>query len=228
MVARGEVVRSLANPANSLPAAKAWLLGYVRTDAPGYREIQVGAELYVVPSGTYRADALGTAINALVPDISWSNTSGFIGPGASGETYPDRLGWALGVVEPATAPNFDSQFVVSPIAIPLYGVTWTRVESEAERKLIFDRHRRNQGYVWGAALVWRLKLTLHRWALEALQTGWCLRGQVTVGGVDVLDTPVSVSDPTGAITGYALGLDGVRWIDSIQQTAVVEMSLVST
>lgn len=226
MGARGEVVRSLKRPAD-LPTAAAWLLGYVRTDAPGYREIEFDGNLLVVPSGEYRADALVTAVNALVPDIEWSVTGGISGLGAAAETYPDRLGWLLGVVDPATSNQFDVQTVVSPMAIPLMGATWTRVESEADRRVIFDRHRRNQGYMWGAALVWRCRLTMHRWALEALQTGWCLRGKVTLGCADMLDTPVSVSEPTGAITGYALGLDSVRWLDSIQQTAVVEMSIVT-
>lgn len=214
--------------------AAAWLLGYVRTDVPGYREIEVGGNLYTVAAsgtGGHRFDDLITAVNtalgALDP-ITWA-TNGKVVPTPNSERYPDRLGWVLGLVDDAghTTTGDDDASVVPPAGIPLLGATWLRVDSEADRREIIDRHRRNQGYVWGAALIWRCKMTMHRWALEALQTGWCLRGKVTLAGATMLNTPVSVSEPAGAITGYALGLDSVRWLDSIQQYAEVEMSIVS-
>lgn len=236
MGARGEVVQTPA-PWSSLPVAAAWLLGYVRTDAPGYREVVDAGNLVVVPSGEYRFDAyVTTGVNtALVVTDDWAwglgtttaEKGAVIGAG-NVVRASDRLAWLCGFAA-APGEDFDDSapVYVPPAGIPLMGATWTRVESEADRRVIFDRHRRNQGYMWGAALVWRCRLTMHRWALEALQTGWCLRGKVTLGCADMLDTPVSVSEPTGAITGYALGLDSVRWLDSIQQTAVVEMSIVT-
>ena len=233
MPAPREVVRSPV-PWVTLPAAAAWLLGYVRTDAPGYREIGFGGtDLFTVAASSatgYRFDDLIDAVNtALSPNdpITWSTRGNVIATG-NGEVYPDRLGWVLGVVNDAgdAVTGDDASSVVPPAGIPLLGATWLRVDSEADRREIVDRHRRNQGYVWGAALIWRCKLTMHRWALEALQTGWCLRGKVTLAGATMLNTPVSESEPTGAITGYALGLDSVRWLDSIQQNAEVEMSMV--
>lgn len=222
MGARGEVVQQ--EPGNlfsevQTPAA-AWLLGYVRTDAPGYREVELDGVLSVVASGDHRFDDFVTASQGV-----W-NAYGGVSFNASEIGFPDRLGWLLGFGDARQVAYGSSKFI-PPAGIPLMGATWTRVDSEADRRVIFDRHRRNQGYMWGAALVWRCKLTMHRWSLEALQTGWCLRGKVTLGCVGMLDTPISVSEPTGAITGYALGLDSVRWLDSIQQTAVVEMSIVT-
>jgi hypothetical protein len=101
------------------------------------------------------------------------------------------------------------------------------VTSEVERRQIVDRHRRNQGFVWGAADVFRCSLTMHRWALEALQTGWCLRGRVTLGGATKLSTPIGLSDPDGAITGYVLGVDGIEWLDQTQTHARVSMSIAT-
>lgn len=235
MGARGEVVREPV-PWSTLPVAKAWLLGYVRTDAPGYREVIDAGNLVVVASGEYRFDAYVTAINAALvytDDWAWGPGTVLAEKGAVVGAInivgaSDRLTWLCGFdAEPGTSFDDSLPIHIPPAGIPLMGATWTRVDSEADRRVIFDRHRRNQGYMWGAALVWRCRLTMHRWALEALQTGWCLRGKVTLGCADMLGTPVSVSEPAGAITGFALGLDSVRWLDSIQQTAVVEMSIVT-
>lgn len=232
MGARGEVVQTPA-PWSTLPAAAAWLLGYVRTDAPGYREVsRANVGLAVLASGEHRFDAYvsaySTAWQTLGGDAAtWETTGRVVGTGDV-PTFTDRTGYVLGFGDVVGQYySDDSTPFVPPAGIPLMGTTWTRVDSEADRRTIFDRHRRNQGYMWGGATVYRCKLTMHRWALEALQTGWCLRGKVTLGCVGQLDTPVSPSEPTGAITGHALGLDSVRWLDSIQQTAVVEMSIVT-
>lgn len=216
--------------ATPVPAA-AWLLGYVRTDVPGYREILMDGVLYVVASGEYRFDDFIDAIDAVAvtDQQDWWDYGAVAGQGVP-VTFPDRLGWVLGRGTEAGASLADSGVIrfVPPAGIPLMGATWTKAETDADRRQILDRHKRNQGYVWGGASLWSCRLVMHRWALEALQIGWCLRGKVTLGCADMLDTPVSASEPRGAITGYALGLDSVSWLDSIQHTARVEMTIVTS
>lgn len=233
MVAPREVVQTAA-PWATLPPAAAWLLGYVRTDAPGYREINLGSVIITAASGDLRFDAwvaaLDTASLAVGGDnVNWETNGRVLFAG--GFTYPDRAGWLAGVgVEAGTTANQSdgSSVFIPPAGIPLIGATWTQVIDDADRRQLLDRHRRNQGYVWGSALLWRCKLVMHRYALEALQTGWCLRGKVTLRCADMLDTPISSTEPRGAITGYALGLDSVSWLDSIQQNARVEMTIVTS
>jgi len=231
-----EVVRSPV-PWSTLPAAKAWLLGYVRTDVPGYREISRGPggastmRLSVLASATYRFDAYFDAVDAawqaLGGDpLEWTTAGQVTGTGDV-MTYTDRLGWLVGMVNESVSGVTDVGSFVPPAGIPLMGATWAEVTSEVERRQITDRHRRNQGFVWGTASVWRCVLTMHRWSLEALQTGWCLRGNVTVGGASKLSTPVGLTDPDGAITGYVLGVDGIEWLDQTQTHARVSMSLVT-
>lgn len=203
--------------------AAAWLLGHVRTDAPGYREVTEGGVLRLSTTlGDLRFDDYVTAMGA-----TWTN----YGAVAFGDipTWTDRAGWLMGFGEAGavTYPGQSDSWLIPPAGIPLIGATWTQVVGDADRRQLLDRHRRNQGYVWGSALLWRCKLVMHRYALEALQTGWCLRGKVTLGCADMLDTPISSTEPRGAITGYALGLDSVSWLDSIQQTARVEMTIVT-
>lgn len=225
-----EVVQTAVPSAAWTPAA-AWLLGYVRTDAPGYREIDLGSVNIVAAAGDLRFDAWVAALDAASlavngDNITWS-TSGQVQ--FSGEfTYLDRSGWMAGLGVEAGQVGLNTSVVVPPAGIPLIGATWTQVIDDADRRQLLDRHRRSQGYVWGSALLWRCKLVMHRYALEALQTGWCLRGKVTLGCADMLDTPISSTEPRGAITGYALGLDGVSWLDSIQQNARVEMTIVTS
>ena len=135
----------------------------------------------------------------------------------------------MGIVHDAGAVTTadTSSYFIPPAGIPLLGATWESVTSEVERRQIVDRHRRNQGFVWGASEVFKCSLTMHRWALEALQTGWCLRGKVTLGGATKLDTPVGLADPDGAITGYVLGIDGIEWLDQTQTHARVTMSIAT-
>jgi hypothetical protein len=201
--------------------ARAWLLGHVRTDAPGYREVTEAGVLRRAASGEHRFDAYVTAIGA-----TWQTYGAVSFAGVP--TFTDRAGWLLGFGEAGVAPNANqsSSFFVPPAGIPLVGATWEQVVDDADRRQVIDRHRRNQGYVWGDASLFRCKLVMHRYALEALQTGWCLRGKVTLGTASMLSTPISSIEPRGAITGYALGLDNVSWLDSIQGLARVELSIV--
>lgn len=235
-----EVVQTRCPWGSTQPAA-AWLVGYVRADAPGYREAVVDGALSVAVSGEYRFDAyIGgyAAAGQSYNDNAYGCT--YLDPAVASLSFPDRLGWLMGfgVEAGGNAPPANdgdgtvyatayAAPYVSPARIPLIGATWTQVVDDADRRQLLDRHRRNQGYVWGSALLWRCKLVMHRYALEALQTGWCLRGKVTLGCADMLDTPISSTEPRGAITGYALGLDSVSWLDSIQQNARVEMTIVT-
>lgn len=240
MVAPYEVVQTRC-PWGSFAPARAWLLGYVRADAPGYREVTVDGGLTTAPSGEYRFDQYIGGIAAGGKAYSDNAYGCTYFDSVAALDFPDRLGWlmgfgmeaGLGVSPPLNDGDgtlytdlFAAPFV-SPAHIPLIGATWTQVTDEADRRQTLDRHRRNQGYVWGGAAVWRARLTMHRYALEALKIGWCLRGKVTLGYADMLDTPISSAEPRGAITGYALGLDSVSWLDPIQSRARVEYSLVS-
>lgn len=213
------------------PAARAWLMGYVRTDVPGYRELDDGGGVITCPSGEYRFDALLDAMSGVLPDPLALSAFGSVQTSGSEYTCTDRLGWLLGFgIEAGTgapAGLDEARKFVPPACIPLIGATWTQVTDEADRRQTLDRHRRNQGYVWGGAAVWRARMDMSRYALEALKIGWCLRGKVTLGCADMIDTPISSTEPRGAITGYALGLDSVSWLDSIQSKARVEYSLVS-
>lgn len=212
----GEVIPSLPS---TLPVARAWLYGYVRSDHPGYRTVRVGGLPATVASTTgQRWDAYVSALStALTSAASWTATLGTDGrvtlAGSSAiVSYPDRLGWLLGMgkdggtAEGAAATSVVSRFV-PPAGIPLFGAQWDAVSVERERELVMDRSRRQGGYVWGGARVWRWTLTMHRYALDALMAGWCLRGQVTILGAGVSATMGS-TEPGGALTGHALGLDG--------------------
>jgi hypothetical protein len=225
----GEVVRTPL-PASFYVAAKparAWLYGYVRTDHPGYRRITIGGTPFVVTSGTYRFDALVAQIQT---DVGGAATITHESPGyvqTSGVvTFPDRLGWVCGFGD-AAYDDHPAPFI-PPAGIPLYGAQWDAVDVEREREIIQDRSRRQGGYVFGAARVWRWTLTMHRYALEALLTGWCLRGQITIIGAGVGVT-MGATEPGGAFTGHALGLDGgPAWGGPTMDIATVRLLVAGT
>jgi len=229
---RGEVTPAIPD---TLPTARAWLYGYVRSDHPGYRSLRVAGLPVTVASTTgkrwdsYVAD-LSTALTSTA---SWTATLGGDGrvtlAGSSSIiSYPDRLGWLLGMgldagTSESTATTSRASRFVPPAGIPLYGAQWDSVSVEREREIVMDRSRRQGGYVWGGARVWRWTLTLHRWSLDALLTGWCLRGQVAIVGAGV-SSPMSSSEPGGSLTGHALGLDGAPvWGGPTQQFATVRL-----
>lgn len=215
----GEVVPSVPpSRAWSTTGAKGWLYGWARSDHLGYRQVRVGGNVAVVASTTgkrwdqYIAD-LSTALTAAA---GWTATIGTDGrvtlAGASGIlSYPDRLGWLLGMgaeagtIEAAAVASRVSRFV-PPGGIPLLGLTWTEVNVEREKELVTDRTRRQGGYAFGGARIWRWQLKMSRWAYEALCVGWCLRGKITLAGSST--TAISSAVPGGALTGYVLGLVG--------------------
>lgn len=227
MTAPREVVRDPV-PWATQPAARAWLLGYVRTDLPGYRELNTSLGALVSPASStgYRFDAYLTAIEAAKTTHdgwSWSTAGRVLGEEVGDPViFTDRLGWVCGFGTGGMSSVF-----IPPAGIPLVAATWTSVETDAERRQIVDRHRRNQGYTWGSASVWRCVLTMDRYSLQALEAGWCLRGRVCLAGVDYLDTPISVSELKGAIDGYMLGVESVRWMDGPQHHAQVVLHIVT-
>lgn len=212
----GEVIPSIPS---TLPVARAWLYGYVRSDHPGYRTVRVAGNPATVASTTgkrwdlYVAD-LSTAMTAAA---SWTATLGTTGAvtlagSSSILSYPDRLGWLLGMgldggTTEAVATTSRASRYIPPAGIPLFGAQWDRVSVEREREIAKDRSRRQAGYVFGGSRVWRWTLTMHRWALDALMTGWCTRGQVSILGAGV-SAAMGSSEPGGVLTGHALGLDG--------------------
>lgn len=234
-VSAGEVVQT-PFPWADQPDAVAFLLGYVRCDADGYRSFDYEGSSVVVASGEYRFDAYVEAVEAACaaatpdPQLAWLSTGQVWGDNYQFEAG-DRFAWLLGYgCECDTYSTFDQAYTfVPPAGIPLLGCSWTRVESDADRRVIIDEALRNQGYSWGGALLWRCTMTMSFQAVEALQTGWCLAGKVTLGTVSKLtaDEPVSLSDPQGYITGYVVGDPTISWRDNPQTVAVVELTIAT-
>lgn len=217
------------------------LQGYVRTDVPGYRLVQIGASLIQVASGTYRWVDLITQLNTQLVAAGFAGcdvSAGYgteISTGTSDTlTFPDRLGWLLGygteagASVPWTADPIAAPFV-APGGVALLGATWTEVILERERRAVLDRYRRSSGYVWGSARIWRLVLTMTRWALEALEAGWLRSGRVAVvpvGGAPVVYHPETA--PGGYLDGYFVGVEKVKWLDPAQQRFAAVTVLMTT
>lgn len=233
-VSAGEVVQTPV-PWSEQPNAVAFLLGYVRCDAAGYRDFEYEGVVTSVTHEDFRFDAYVTECNTVCslafidPQLTWDQRGRVNGLGYS--AIGDRFGWLLGYgVEAGVSFSFDQTYTfVPPAGIPLLGCSWTRVESDADRRVIIDEALRNQGYSWGGALLWRCTMTMSHYAVEALQTGWCLAGKVTLGTVSKLtaDEPVSLSDPQGYITGYVVGDPTISWRDNPQTVAVVELTIAT-
>lgn len=246
MGARGEVIQTAAPWSRWFGVyPPAWLLGYIRTDVPGYRELEVDGLLYVADSGEYRADQIATAFSTLPHSLTVfdGRTLPFVYiDDPTTLAFPDRLGSLLGFgieagldagakhdAQGLLGSDFFAARFISPAAIPLRGYTWQRVDNEADRQQLIDQYRRNQGYVWGEALLWRCVLRMDRYGFEALQVGWLLNGKVTLGGTDMIDSPIDTSNPKGAITGYVLGPapESLRWIDPTQEFIELEIIIVT-
>lgn len=223
----GEVV-PVKVPAASWTTAQGWLYSWVRTDHPGYRLLSSDGRLLTVASGTYRWDDFIVAINTAATAVGGTfdkHRTGYITFGC-GTTivWPDRLGWLLGLgVEAGGSTSGSAQSpYVPPGGIPLLGATWDRVRVEREREIITDRSRRFGGYVFGAARLWSCRLSMTRYGYDALRTGWCLRGKVTIAGSST--TAMAAAVPGGALTGYVLGLEGApAWSGPTQDTCTVTM-----
>ena len=232
-VGAGEVVQTPRDQSVASEYVNAYMLGYVRSDVAGYRATTYDATPST-PTSTagqrfdaYISGYLGAPDAVIWPYAQWAVELDWSGT----VTFDDRIGWLMGFVnDPGTTitvSRYAPSRFVPPAAIPLIGATWTAVESDADRRIILDESLRNQGYAWGGALLWRCKLTMSFYALEALQTGWCLAGKVTLAPAFKLNDPISEADPQGAITGNVIGDPTVTWLDKTQTTAVVELTIAS-
>ncbi len=224
----------------SWPTPSAYLWAWPSSDLGGTRTVRVGATTVTVASG-YQAwpdfiDALDTALGA----VSWAATHDSLGRvvlsgPSSALTWVDRLGWLIGMDrEPATGEGAATSMtsrVPPPGALPLLGATWDEVDVQRERRLELDRYQRGHGYVWGGARVWRWRLVMHHTAVAQLQTGWCVRGKVTLSPVDAASygaaTAWSGADPDGYLEGHVIGLEGIDWQGPTRELATVRL-LVAT
>ena len=63
-----------------------------------------------------------------------------------------------------------------------------------------------------------------------MRTGWCLGGTVVISAKDPTalgaDSAWSTSNPGGFVEGQPIGIEGVKWIDTLQHYA--EVSLLMT
>ena len=213
---------------SQLPPAGAMLYGYVDASETGYRRVRFGPTAYQLASGVYRGDALAPALTAA--GVSSTHAAGrfTLTPGSAAQfTGLDRLGVLLGLVAKAgdsipSAASFTSSRL-SPVAIPLagYHVEAQRIDADDER--VPDRLERDMGFVWGGARVVTLRLTLHKWALDAWLFGWCQRGKVTVEGGNV--SPFGSTQPGGAVTGRVISTTTPTWLGEAQLWAEVPMTL---
>jgi hypothetical protein len=226
------------------PTAMGWLYSWVDTSVVGYREVDLDALGSVTIGSDYQRwdEFVADLITAVDTAASGSGALTYQPDGrlffdsvadvAEVVTWTDRLGWLCGFGVEAGATDEEwfnagvsrSRFV-PPGGIPLLSCSWSEVDVDTDGDAILDRHRKRQGYVYGAARLWSVRATMTRWALQALMTGWCLRGKLTAVALSELNA-IDPAEPGGAITGYVLGLDRVTWLDPAhQRTAVVEFTL---
>lgn len=219
------------------------LWGYVRTDVPGYREVQVGSYVVRVPSGTYRWDAFITALATELGGIGWisqingNDTPGTIrleqdggSPGAL--MFPDRLGWLLGFgleagVSLPSGVLFEGAFI-PPGGFPLIGAAWEEAEIDRDVQAQVSRLSRDAGFAWGSARIWRLRMTMSRWHLEAYRQRWLRAGRVAIVPTGYESTAWSGSQPKGHLDGYIVSDARVRWIDPLERIAEVTTLLATT
>lgn len=212
-----------------LPPPAAMLYGYVDTSETGYRSLRLGATTYTVPSGIYRADELPAELTALGAPTTQTGGLYTVTPASSTTlTAPDRLAVIMGLTQQAsttptsTASSFTSQRI-APVAIPVAGFYTQSHRVDADDDRLNDRMERDMGYTWGAARVLTVRLTLHKWALDAWLFGWCQRGKVTLFGS--LDVPLDAATPNGRIDGHVMSTTTPTWLGEAQLWAEVSMTL---
>ena len=213
---------------SELPPAAAMCFGYVDASVTGYCRLRAGSTTYQLASGIYRGDALATALTTA--GLSTTHAAGrFTVTPASPMSLRgiDRLGVLLGLVARASdgipsASSFTSSRL-SPVAIPLAGYFVESQRIDADDEQVPDRLERDMGFVWGGARVVTVRLTMHKWALDAWLFGWCQRGRVTFEGSNA--SPFGASQPGGAITGRVLSTASPQWIGEAQLWAEVRVTL---
>lgn len=231
----GEVIQT---PVPSWRQAHAFIMGWVDTALPGYRDITIAGTPATVAAAYKRFDEFIQDLDAVLPaswTAAWDSSTGQVTLSGSSQTvsFTDRMGWLLGMASEPTA-TFTSitsraSVVVPPGCIPCLGITWDEVDIQRDREVLYDRSRRQQGYVFGGSRVWRVRATMTRYSLEALLQGWVLRGKVTIQTNGNTAT-MSASEPGGELTGHVLGLQDVAWLDaeSTQGLASVTMLVTTT
>lgn len=220
------------DPFVALP--QAWIMGYVNTNVPGYREVEVAGRRGVAASGTYRFDAWLTALGAATGYTFFDEESHGLIVCDAPPTFWDRSGWLMGWnLEAGVASAGSAATGIPPGCIPAIGANWTDVTLDREVRSSVDRQRRSSGFVWGSARLWRVVFKMHRWSLEALASGWCLAGRVNIVPASLpagRDTwPAwSTSAPTGYLDGYVVnGIERVRWMNRTETLAEVSLILAT-
>jgi hypothetical protein len=214
-----------------LPPPAAMLYGYVDTSEAGYRSLKVGATTYTIPAAlsAYRADELATALTTAGAPTTHAGGLYTVTPASSMSlTAPDRLAVIMGLTQEASlsptasATSFTSQRI-APVAIPIAGFYTQSHRVDADDERLNDRMERDMGYTWGAARVLTVRLTLHKWALDAWLFGWCQRGKVTLVGN--LDDILEGLRPNGRIDGRVMSTTTPTWLGEAQLWAEVSMTL---
>ena len=224
-------------------SATAWIYGYIDTDVPGYRKVSIGGSVRTAAAGYYRFDAyLGAITSATASDgfgmaVNSSGGCTLTKPmgSAAAVVWTDRLGWLCGMrADPGDSEgsvNTVTARMPSPACIPLLGATWDEVEIHKQREFKIDRQLRGHGFVFGGARLWTWRLTMDKDSLEALRTGWCLRGKIVISGKDPTqlhtDSAWSSSNTDGFLECRPVGIQRTRWLDVGHTIAEVEL-LVTT
>jgi hypothetical protein len=215
---------------SSLPSPAAYLLGWVDTSVPGHRKISAGATTYTIPPGYYRGDKLADELTAQGLLTSYSAGIFEVKPSPD-ETLvaTDRLGVIMGIHARggATLPKRDTHISqrYSPVAIPLQGGHWSRVEVDADDVLTVSRTQRAAGYVWGFARVWQVELWMSRQAWEAFSFGWCSKGRVTLTPDLALADAMSGAESGGYLQGQVLSVSRGEWTSPTEVQARVTMRI---
>jgi hypothetical protein len=205
------------------------LYGYVEASEAGYCSIKLGSTTYTLPSGIYRADELATQLTTAGVPTAHAGGLYTVTPASSVMlTATDRLAVIMGLTQQASlsptssASSFTSQRI-APVAIPIAGFYTQSHRIDADDDRLSDRMERDMGYTWGAARVLTVRLTLHKWALDAWLFGWCQRGKVTlVGNLDDILEPLR---PNGRIDGRVMSTTTPTWLGEAQLWAEVSMTL---
>lgn len=169
-----------------------WIWGWIDTTVPGYRKLRksTGAVNYTVTDGYYRFPEYISALDTLMSggDGARIGSTGQVTltmNGGSTILWQDRLGWLCGFgdIQPGTTSltaTDHMSILPSPAGIPLYGATWTEVNMAQETSLVLSRFSRAHSYAYGTARVWRWKMVMSKFSVDAMRSGWVLAGKITI------------------------------------------------